>query len=108
MSPYSAEHAFGRKWVTKSYLSTIFERPQRLLASCIGVASAVSMFPFYYKVINSTKRGSVFSSHVRKIHGRNWPKNYLNCVLNPMKINNDELEVPEDWNVGDIYLTLKL
>ena len=49
LSPYSAEHAFGRKWVTKSYLSTIFERPQRLLASCIGVASAVSMFPFIIK-----------------------------------------------------------
>ena len=108
LSPYSAEHAFGRKWVTKLYLATIFERPQRLLASCIGVASAVSMFPFYYKVINSTKRGSVFSSHVRKIHGRNWPKKLFElCLESHEKLNNDELEVPDDWNVGDIYLTPK-
>ncbi|KAG7662756.1 HOS3 [[Candida] subhashii] len=108
LSPYSAEHAFGRKWVTKSYLSTIFERPQRLAASCIGVASAVTMFPYYYKVINSTKRGSIFASHVRKIHGRNWPKKLFElCLESHEKLKNDELEVPEDWNTGDIYLTPK-
>lgn len=108
LSPYSAEHAFGRKWVTKSYLSTIFERPQRLLASCIGVAAAVTMFPFYYKVSNSTKRGSVFSSHVRKIHGKNWPKKLFElCLESHEKLNKNEMEVPNDWNTGDIYLTPK-
>ncbi|EGW35402.1 uncharacterized protein SPAPADRAFT_53668 [Spathaspora passalidarum NRRL Y-27907] len=105
LSPYSSEHAFGRKWVTKSYLSTIFERPQRLLASCIGVASAVTMFPFYYKVINSEKRGSIFASHVRKIHGRNWPKKLFElCLESHEKLQADQLEVPDDWNTGDIYL----
>ena len=108
LSPYSPEHAFGRKWVTKTYLSTIFERPQRLLASCIGVASAITMYPFYYKLINSTKRSSIFSSHVRKIHGRNWPKKLFElCLESHDKLENDELEVPKDWNTGDIYLTPK-
>lgn len=108
LSPYSAEHAFGRKWVTKSYLSTIFERPQRLLASCIGISSAITMFPFFYKLTNSTKRGSIFSSHVRKIHGKAWPKKlYELCLASHEKLQNDDLEVPEDWNTGDIYLTPK-
>lgn len=108
LSPYSAEHAFGRKWVSKSYLSTIFERPQRLLASCIGVSAAITMFPFYYKLINSTKKGSIFSSHVRKIHGKNWPKKLFElCIDSHEKLQNDDLEVPNDWNVGDIYLTPK-
>lgn len=108
LSPFSAEHAFGRRWVTKSYLSTIFERPQRLLASCIGVAAAVTMFPFFYKLSNSTKRGSVISSHVCKIHGKNWPKKLFElCLESHEKLNNDDIEVPEDWNTGDIYLTPK-
>lgn len=105
LSPYSTEHAFGRKWVTKSYLSTIFERPQRLLASCIGVASALTMFPFHYKLINSTRRGSIFASHVRKIHGKNWPRKLFElCIESHDKLLNDTLEVPEDWNSGDIYV----
>ena len=29
------------------------------------------------------------------------------CLESHEKLNNDELEVPEDWNVGDIYLTPK-
>lgn len=108
LSPYSAEHAFGRSWVTKSYLSTIFERPQRLLASCIGVSAALTMFPFFYKIVNSTKRGSIFSSHVLKIHGKNWPtKLYELCLESHEKLTNDQLEVPEDWNTGDIYLVPK-
>lgn len=108
LSPYSTEHVFGRKWVTKSYLSTIFERPQRLLASCIGVAAALTMYPFYYKVVNSTKSGSIFSDHVRKVHGRTWPKKLFElCIQSHKKLINDEVEVPEDWNVGDIYLTPK-
>lgn len=108
LSPCSAEHAFGRKWVTKTYLSTIFERPQRLLASCIGVAAAVTMFPFFYSIKNSTKKGSLFSDHVRKVHGKTWPKKLFDlCIGSHEKLQNDQLEVPEDWNTGDIYLTPK-
>lgn len=108
LSPYSTEHAFGRKWVTKSYLSTIFERPQRLLATSIGIASALTMYPFFYKITNSTKKGSIFSSHVLKIHGKNWPKKlYELCLESHEKLMANNLEVPDDWNTGDIYLIPK-
>lgn len=108
LSPDSSEHVFGRKWVTKSYLSTIFERPQRLLASCIGVAAALTMFPFFYKIINSTKKGSIFAPHVLRIHGKNWPKKlYELCLESHEKLIDETLEVPDDWNTGDIYLVPK-
>lgn len=108
LSPYSPEHAFGRSWVSKSYLSTIFERPQRLLAACIGVSAAVTMFPFFYKVENSTKKGSLFCDHVLKVHGRNWPRKLLElCIESHDRLKDDKLEVPQDWNLGDIYLTPK-
>lgn len=108
LSPYSAEHAFGRKWVSKSYLATIFERPQRLLAACIGVSAALTMFPYFYEVANSTKKGSLFSDYVLKVHGRDWPiKLFELCIQSQEKLNEDKLEIPDDWNVGDIYLTPK-
>lgn len=108
LSPLSSEHVFGRKWVNKSYLSTIFERPQRLLASCIGVAAALTMYPYYYQVINSTERGSLFADHVRKVHGRTWPSKLFElCLESHSKLLDDEIEIPEEWNSGDIYLTPK-
>lgn len=108
LSPYSPEHAFGRKWVSKSYLATIFERPQRLLAASIGVSAALTMFPYFYEVANSTKKGSLFSDHVLKVHGRDWPRKLFElCIQSHEKLNEGKLEVPEDWNVGDIYLTPK-
>lgn len=108
LSPYSSEHAFGRLWVSKSYLTTIFERPQRLLASCLGVSAALTMFPFFYHIINSTKKGSLFAPHVRRIHGKNWPKKLFElCLESHDKLSADEIEVPEGWNAGDIYLTPK-
>lgn len=108
LSPYSPEHAFGRKWVSKSYLSTIFERPQRLLASSLGIAAAFTMYPYYYSIQNSTKRGSLFSDHVRRVHGNSWPKQLFElCLKSHEKLQNGQIEVPEDWNTGDIYLTPK-
>ncbi|KAF3985661.1 hypothetical protein FT663_05209 [Candidozyma haemuli var. vulneris] len=108
LSPFSTEHSFGRSWVSKSYLSTIFERPQRLLASCIGVAAALSMYPFFYSIQNSDRRSSIFSKHVTKVHGKNWPKLLFNlCLGSHEKLSKGELEVPPDWNPGDIYLTPK-
>lgn len=108
LSPYSAEHAFGRKWVSRAYLNTIFERPQRLLALSLGVAAALTMFPFLYSIRASTKKSSILSPHVLKVHGKTWPKKLIQlCVESHEKLQKGELEVPEDWNTGDIYLTPK-
>lgn len=105
LSPYSPEHAFGRKWVSKSYLSTIFERPQRLLATSIGIAAAKTMFPFFYDVRCCTKRASIFSSYVQKVHGSKWPQTLQElCLQSDSKLERDELEVPKEWNSGDIYI----
>lgn len=66
------------------------------------------MYPFFYRVENSTKRGSILSPHVRKVHGKNWPtKLYELCLESHEKLQEDKLEVPEDWNTGDIYLNPK-
>lgn len=108
LSPLLAEHAFGRTWVTKSYLSTIFERPQRLLAALVGVAAAVTMFPFYYALTNSTKRGLIFAPHVLRVHGKQWPQRLFElCLDSHDKLGAGELEVPPDWNTGDIYVVPK-
>lgn len=108
LSPYSPEHAFGRSWVTKLYLQTIFERPQRLLAACLGVSAALTMFPFYFDIRNSMKKGLILSDHVRRVHGTTWPKKLFElCVDSHAKLQKNETEVPSDWNTGDIYLTPK-
>lgn len=108
LSPYSSEHSFGRTWMLKSYLSTIFERPQRLLASCIGVAAALSMYPYFFAIRSCRKRSSLFSKHVTNVHGKSWPKLlYELCLRSHEKLKNEELEIPSDWNPGDIYLTPK-
>ena len=108
LSPFSPEHAFGRSWVSKLYLQTIFERPQRLLAACLGVSAALTMFPFYYDIRNATKRALIFAPHVRRVHGRTWPRKLFElCVESQAKLQRNEIEVPRDWNTGDIYLTPK-
>lgn len=106
LSPLSTKHQFGRNWVSKTYLSTIVERPQRLLASSMGIAAAVSMYPAHYTLMSSTKRSPLTSPHVLKIHGKNWPNDILKiCQESDAKLEKGEVEVPDKWNSGDIYLT---
>lgn len=106
LSPLSVKHSFGRTWVTKSYVSTIAERPQRLLACSVGVAAAISMYPSNYTLFASTKRSPLSSPHVLKIHGKNWPADLEKiCQESEAKLAKGEVEVPDDWNSGDIYLT---
>lgn len=62
LSPLSVKHSFGRTWVTKSYVSTIVERPQRLLACSLGIAAALSMYPSNYTLLSSTKKIAIAQS----------------------------------------------
>lgn len=106
LSPFSTKHAFGRSWVSKVYMSTIVERPQRLLASSMGIAAAISMYPAHYTLMSSTKKSPLTSPHVLKIHGKNWPADIDKiCQDSDAKLAKGEIEVPDKWNSGDIYLT---
>ncbi|CCE61196.1 hypothetical protein TPHA_0A01120 [Tetrapisispora phaffii CBS 4417] len=107
LSPLSLHHTFQRDWVTKSYKKTIVERPERLLASSMGIAAAITMYPALFTLKTShNKRGSIFSSYVRRIHGDRWPNDLIKyCQEADKKLQNGEIEVPDSWNSGDIYLS---
>lgn len=43
-----------------------------------------------------------------KFMEKNWPKKLFElCLESHEKLNKNEMEVPNDWNTGDIYLTPK-
>lgn len=109
LSPYSLDHSFGREWVSKSYLKSIVERPERLLASSLGISAAITMYPALYTLKSSDKRrSSLLSPHVLRVHGRDWPPELLRlCRDADTKLAAQEIEVPESWNAGDIYLSSK-
>ncbi|SJM88305.1 probable Histone deacetylase HOS3 [Zygosaccharomyces bailii] len=107
LSPYSLEHSFGRDWVSKSYRKTVVERPERLLASSLGLSAAITMYPALYTLKSSdTHKASLLSPHVLKVHGRDWPPELLRlCKDADAKLAAHEIEVPDSWNAGDIYLS---
>lgn len=109
LSPYSLQHAFPRDWVSKSYRKTIVERPERLLAGSMGISAAVTMYPALFTLKSSNQRkGSLVSPHVLKVHGRDWPPTLLRlCKHADEKLAKGEIEVPDSWNSGDIYLSSK-
>ncbi|CCH61463.1 hypothetical protein TBLA_0E04080 [Henningerozyma blattae CBS 6284] len=109
LSPYSLKHVFPRDWVSKSYKKTIVERPERLLASSLGIAAAITMYPALFTLKSSHyKKSSLLSPHVLKVHGNDWPRNLLEiCKQADTKLQNNEIEVPDNWNAGDIYLSSK-
>lgn len=107
LSPLSLQHIFSRQWVSKSYKKTIVERPERLLASSIGIAAAITMYPALFSLKSSSNRmGSLTSPHVIKVHGKNWPHEIVKlCQEADLKLSRGEIEVPDNWNSGDIYLS---
>lgn len=107
LSPLSLNHQFPRHWVSKSYKKTIVERPERLLACSMGIAAAITMYPALFTLKSSHKRkASLLSDHVLKVHGRDWPQELLKlCRDSQELLEQHKVEVPADWNVGDIYLS---
>ncbi|AGO14233.1 AaceriADL265Wp [[Ashbya] aceris (nom. inval.)] len=106
LSPLSLQHKFPRYWVSKSYKKSIVERPERILASSLGIAAAITMYPALFTLKSSHHRQtSLLSPHVLRVHGNDWPKAILRlCKLSDDRIQKKQLEVPDEWNVGDIYL----
>lgn len=109
LSPLSLQHIFGREWVSKSYRNTIVERPERLLASSMGISAAITMYPALFSLKSSNDRmGSLSAPHVTKVHGQNWPREVVKlCQDADQKLAKGEIEVPKNWNAGDIYLSSK-
>ncbi|SCU82882.1 LADA_0C08482g1_1 [Lachancea dasiensis] len=107
LSPLSLEHQFPRHWVSKSYRKTIVERPERLLACSMGIGAAITMYPALFTLKSShTKQTSLLTDYVLRVHGRDWPEELLKLCQNSQKALDDcQVEVPESWNVGDIYLS---
>ncbi|CAI4053210.1 histone deacetylase SKDI_16G1590 [Saccharomyces kudriavzevii IFO 1802] len=109
LSPYSLQHVFPRDWVTKSYRKTIVERPERLLASSMGISAAITMYPSLFTLKSShLRKGSLMAPHVFKVHGSHWPAELIKlCQEADSKLLKGEIEVPDTWNSGDIYLSSK-
>ena len=107
LSPYSLYHVFPREWVSKAYRKTIVERPERLLAASMGIAAAITMYPALFNLKSShTRLGSLSSPHVTKVHGSQWPHSLAKlCKEADGKLAKGEIEVPTNWNAGDIYLS---
>lgn len=107
LSPLSYEHVFSRSWVSKLYKSSIVERPQRLMACSIGVGAAIAHAPEKLEIRASLRKPDLRkSSHVSKVHGVKWaPRLYDLCSQSKEKLANKEVEVPDEWHSGDIYLT---
>ncbi|SCV05738.1 LANO_0H14092g1_1 [Lachancea nothofagi CBS 11611] len=107
LSPLSLEHQFSRHWVSKSYRKTIVERPERLLACSMGIGAAITMYPALFTLKSShTRQTSLLADHVLKVHGKDWPQELLKLCQNSTKaLDRCQVEVPESWNVGDIYLS---
>lgn len=123
LSPASYDHVFSRDWVSKSFKSSVVERPQRLMATAIGLGAAISLHSYrrkYYKskdtptesdgigfsILSSKRRVDIRTSpHVAKIHGPGWGKKlYEICKKIDDKHSKEDVEVPKEWPYNDIYM----
>ncbi|KAK9466748.1 histone deacetylase domain-containing protein, partial [Lipomyces arxii] len=108
LSPLSYLHVFSRKWVAKKYLASIVERPQRLNACAVGIGAAMVLAGVDNYVLETCAATTKLDEapHVTKVHGKSWPEKLkLLCMQSKDKLDQNQLEVPEDWHSGDIYLS---
>lgn len=106
LSPLSYRHVFSRTWYPKRYQSSVVERPERLMACSLGISAAMFNFPSAFQLDTCERKSKLTSRHVRRVHGSNWGKRlYELCAASKDKLAHKELEVPDDWHSGDIYLS---
>lgn len=106
LSPDSYKHVFSRNWYSKSYKASVVERPERLLATSIGIGTAFAQHPTQFTLHKTNKRVDLrTATSVKKVHGLNWANQlYELCKASESKLAQKEVEVPENWHSGDIYL----
>ncbi|PRT56373.1 Histone deacetylase HOS3 [Wickerhamiella sorbophila] len=96
-------HRYTRPWASKRELSTIVERPERLLACYMGLGAAYMVAPL--EIVEVMRRSSLTAPHVVKVHGKEWIDELIKLVSEvDLKHAANELEVPDTWPSGDIYL----
>jgi len=104
------KHKFSRN-VKARELASIVERPERCRASILGIAAAKSRLEIEsltdhaFDIIKSTRLGNLTDAAVTDVHGANWP-NELSSLCNDAfsKVSNGELEIPDPYHSGDLYL----
>ncbi|CAN6596118.1 hypothetical protein TRVA0_001S02256 [Trichomonascus vanleenenianus] len=105
LSPLGYSHVFSRPWATKRYLSSIVERPQRLMALCLGIGTALRVGHSDFEVAACSRRTRLTAPHVTRVHGPGWGERlYELCGSSAARLDSGDLEVPDDWHSGDIYL----
>lgn len=103
ISAYPYLHKYSRPWASKRELSSIVERPERLLACYMGLGAAYMVAPL--EIVETTKRSPLTSPHVVAVHGEEWVNQLISLVSEvELKHAANEVEVPDDWPSGDIYL----
>ncbi|BFZ62894.1 histone deacetylase [Saitoella coloradoensis] len=103
----SYAHKFSRN-VSARYLKSIVERPERLRAALIGVCALHSLYPDTPKFSIKPSSRSERLSHecVTDIHGDDYPTILHNHIHTaPGLLAKGELEVPQGWPSGDLYLS---
>lgn len=104
-APKGREHIFSRPWVSKSYLKSIVERPERLNGCALGLGVAKTVDHTIGVVETKSQRNLLESPEFLTVHSREWAEQlYDLCSQTKTKLADDKLEVPEDWPSGDIYL----
>lgn len=103
ISAYPHLHRYSRPWTSKRELSTIVERPERLIACYMGLGAAYMVAPL--EIVEVTRRSPLTSPHVIKVHGKEWVDELITLVSEvESKHADNQLEVPDNWPSGDIYL----
>ncbi|KAK9457346.1 histone deacetylase domain-containing protein [Dipodascopsis uninucleata] len=103
----AVQHVFSRDWVPKRHLAYIVERPERMRACAMGIGAAIALTGDDGRMVveKTEKRTSLESDYVTKVHGKDWPKQLSQlCDAAPTALADGKLEVPDNWNSGDIYL----
>lgn len=104
-APRGRRHIFSRPWVSKTYLRSIVERPERLNACALGLGVAKVLEPTIGVVESQSQKNLLHSREFLTVHGRERAEQlYKLCSLAKAKHAEGELEVPSDWPSGDIYL----
>lgn len=100
------EHVFSRSWTSKRHLTYIVERPQRLLAVCLGIGLAIETYKSQIECKRSERMESLLKNKcVELVHGPQWASTlYELCQEAQAKLEAGSIEVPEDWPSGDMYL----